>query len=116
MIVYMAWTRLRGLGQHAYCRQCQCESVHGRDGNLGIRFQGGFADVFGGAGSDALSSYTVTSLGQPIIDVHLAGNPAVIGPDGAEDIVTVTETFIPDDDELVLTIFDFTPGEQKLVA
>jgi hypothetical protein len=71
-------------------------------GNYGLRFQGGFADIAGGSSSDALITFTVTSQGADITDVHLAGNPNLNGPGLAE----VTETFLPDSTSLKLNIYD----------
>jgi PEP-CTERM motif len=78
------------------------------DGNLGLRFQGAFVDLFGDGGSDALITYRVmtTLPGFLISDVHLAGNPFVAGS-GA---VVVTESFQPDDLSTMLGIFDIEPG------
>ena len=93
-------------------------SITDDDGNLGIRFQGAFVDLFGGGGgSDALITYKVTSLGAPIIDVHLAANTAVVGVPGEKvGFMGITETFIPDDTELSLAVFDIEPGSRSLVA
>jgi hypothetical protein len=91
------------------------------NGNFGLRFQGGFLDVFdGGAAdpgspSDALISYRVTVLDPAFLisDVNLAGNPAVHGPSG---LIGVTETFLLDDPFVELSIFALEPGGlQQLV-
>lgn len=65
------------------------------DGNFGLRFHGAFVDLAGGGGSDALISFTVSvAPGSPFLinDVHLAGNPDVLGGIG---LASVTETFLP---------------------
>ena len=65
------------------------------DGNYGIRFQGAFNDLPGGGGSDALIGFKVSvAAGAPYLinDVHLAGNPDVLGGIG---LASVTETFVP---------------------
>jgi hypothetical protein len=95
------------------------------NGNLGIRFQGGFVDLFDGgpdepgSPSDALIAYRVTVLDPAFLisDVNLAGNPRVIGPLGAESgLIGVSETFLLDDPFVNLAIFDIEPGgSQQLV-
>ena len=84
-------------------------------GDYGITFEGGFADLQGGGSSDALIRYRVTvqDPSQYIVGVHMAGNPAVIGGDGA---VSVTETFLPIDSTTVMTISDISPGDGSLLA
>jgi hypothetical protein len=85
------------------------------NGNFGLRFQGGFVDLFDGDGggpgnpSDALLSYRVTVLDPAFLisDVTLAGNPSVIGASG---LIGVTETFLLDDPFVSLNIFDNQPG------
>ncbi len=71
--------------------------IQDNDGNYGIRFQGFFADLPGNGGSDALITYKVEvtdpDVNRKIIDVHLVGNPNLLGDVGT---VSVTETFIPD--------------------
>jgi hypothetical protein len=94
------------------------------DGNFGIRFQGGFVDVFDGSGpsdpgnpSDALITYRVTVLDPAFLiwNVHLSGNPAVLGPPGQESgLVGVSESFLPDDPLTDLAIFDIKPGSKLL--
>jgi hypothetical protein len=61
-------------------------------GNLGIRFTGPFIDLVGNGGSDATILYRVEALnqGQLITDVHLEGNPNVLGDGGS---ASVTEKF-----------------------
>jgi hypothetical protein len=98
--------------------------IQDSDGNFGLRFQGGFLDVFDGdpndpsdAGnpSDALIGYRVTVLDPAFLisDVRLAGNPVVIGPPGATSgLIGVSETFLPDD-LLILAIFDIEPGNSN---
>jgi hypothetical protein len=67
-------------------------------GNFGLRFQGGFLDLF-----DDNPRFLIS-------DVHLAGNPAIIGPEGQESgLIGVQETFLPDD-LTSLAIFDIEPG------
>jgi PEP-CTERM motif len=71
-------------------------------GNPGIRITGAFTDAPGDSGSDALLTYRVTSLGAPLTDAHLFGNPLVVGGPGA---IAVVETL----DQLPvrqMTIFD----------
>lgn len=76
------------------------------EGNFGIRFQAGFLDLPGGSPSDALIEYIVTVLDplMRITDAHLAGNPALLA--GTGTLAAVTETFLPDAPEAVLSIFD----------
>lgn len=87
-------------------------------GNLGIRFQGGFLDLFDDEPSDALIAYRVTVLDPLFLisDVNLAGNPVVIGPPGAESgLIGVSETFLLDDPLVELAIFDIKPGPRVSV-
>ena len=58
-------------------------------GNPGIRITGAFTDAPGDSGSDAVLTYRVTSLGAPLTDAHLFGNPLVVGGPGA---IAVVET------------------------
>ena len=64
-------------------------------GNWGITFQGAFGDTPGGGGSDAFIRYQVevTDPRYLIHDVHLAGNPNVLGSNNGT--ISVTETFVP---------------------
>jgi MYXO-CTERM domain-containing protein len=92
------------------------------DGNPGIRFQGGFADIPGGTFSDALISYTV-SVGPNnpdlhIVDAHLAGNPNIIGA-GAFGTATIDETLFGTDcgggQPCRMEIFDINDGPPPAV-
>lgn len=84
------------------------KAITDADGNFGIRFQGAFIDGVGGGASDALIDYKVTAPdGKLIKDVHMAANPLVIG--GEDGFVGITETFLPDNDETVLSVYDI-PG------
>jgi hypothetical protein len=88
------------------------KAITDADGNFGIRFQGAFVDAFGGGASDALIDYKVTApAGKLIKDVHLGANPLVIGGDGS---VSVTETFLGSNDQVVLSAYDLEPGGRKL--
>jgi hypothetical protein len=59
------------------------------EGNFGIRFQAAFLDsTFTPGGSDALITFRVESLGPAITDVHLSGNPNLLGTAGS---ISVTE-------------------------
>jgi hypothetical protein len=90
------------------------KAITDADGNLGIRFQGAFVDAAGGGASDALIDFKVTAgEGKLIKDVHLAANPLVVGGDKA-GLVSITETFLPDNDQTVLSAFDIKPGSRKL--
>ena len=99
----------------ATCRRPKtslCERSRTSSGNVGIRFQGAFVDSANGGPSDGLIDYKVTAPeGKLIKDVHLAANPLVIGGDG---VVSVTETFLPDNDQVVLSAYDIQPGSRKL--
>ncbi len=66
-------------------------------GNDGLRFAGAFIDQAGDGGSDALISFTVTTLGALITDAHLSGNPELTGDSG---FAGVTETVTPPGDNL----------------
>ena len=82
-------------------------------GNLGIRFIGPFADLPGGGASEALLEYkvTVTDPNKLISDVHLAANANVLGANG---YAAITETFLPEDPNTVLEVFDLQPGPKML--
>ena len=84
-------------------------------GDYGLTFEGGFADLQGGGSSDAVIRYRVTvqDPSQYIVGVHMAGNPAVVGGDGA---VSVTETFLPTDPNTIMAIFDNSPGDHSLLS
>jgi len=91
------------------------KAITDADGNFGIRFQGAFVDAFGGGASDALIDYKVTAPeGRLIKDVHMAANPLVIGGSDKGGLVSVTETFLPDNEETVLSVFDIKPGSRQL--
>lgn len=79
--------------------------IQDADGNYGIRFQAAFIDTPGGGGSDALITYKVAVTDpepRRIIDVHLTGNPNLLGTTGS---ASVTETFLPDS-TIMLDIHD----------
>jgi len=91
------------------------KAITDADGNFGIRYQGAFVDGFGGGASDALIDFKVTAPeGKLIKDVHLAANPLVIGGDDSAGLVSITETFLPDNEEVVLSVYDIEPGSRKL--
>lgn len=72
------------------------------NGNYGIRFQAGFADLPGGGGSDALITYTVVAPQPWIIGAELIANPTVSGV----GLVQISETFIPDFSDIGMDVFD----------
>jgi hypothetical protein len=82
------------------------------EGNFGIRFQGAFQDKVGGGASDALITYDVLVLDQnfAISDAHIAGNTFVFGTGH----ITVTETWLPDNAEASIAIWDIRPGSMQL--
>ncbi len=93
-------------------------AIQDDDGNYGLRFQGGFVDTFGDGPSDALIAFRVSVLDPMylISDVHLAGNPDVLGPPGNESgLIGLTETFLTDD-LAELSIYNLEPvgGTQLL--
>jgi len=91
------------------------KAITDADGNVGIRFQGAFVDAAGGGASDALIDFLVTAPeGKLIKDVHMAANPLVIGGGNTAGLVSVTETFLADNDQTVLSVFDLKPGSRKL--
>ena len=63
-------------------------------GNFGIRIQGNFLDIATSlGGSDALVTFNVTAGPNRLIsDVHMEGNPTLLGTFGS---VSVVETFLP---------------------
>ena len=70
------------------------------DGDLGIRFQGGFIDTVAPGSSDSLITFSVTAPGAYIMGAELAGNVDVANG----GVATVTETFLPEDPISTLTI------------
>jgi hypothetical protein len=94
------------------------------DGNFGLRFQGGFVDLYGDGPSDALITYRVAATDplSLISDVHLSGNPAVFGYKCHKSyhcresgLIAVTETFLTGDPFTELLIFDVDPGPSRFV-
>jgi hypothetical protein len=81
-------------------------------GNVGLMIQGAFLDFAPGTGSDAFLGFTVTETdaSKLLAGATLAGDPQVMGGSG---IASVTETFLPTDTNLSLTIFDSVPGSYK---
>ena len=80
----------------------------------GIKIQGAFHDLPGGGASDALIEFK-TSVNNPslsITKVTLAGNPAVVGGTG---VLSVVETFIPENTDDSLTIYSLVPGSSKFI-
>ncbi len=90
--------------------------------DVGLKFQGSFLDFPGSGGSDALIDFKVTENDPNalVTSATLAGNPAVVplGP-GANGVASVTETFLPTDPSLTLTIFasevNGVPGPSQLI-
>jgi hypothetical protein len=62
-------------------------------GDLGIRFQGAFKDIVGGADSDAGLEFRVTSTAAPIKDADLFIN-AALTPVGTDGIASVKEVLL----------------------
>lgn len=86
------------------------------EGNYGLRFQGGFTDLFGGGASDALITFRVRVADGSLLeitDAHLQGNPDVIGHNGEQGFISVTETF--SEASNTMSIYDIIPGNSKLV-
>jgi hypothetical protein len=82
-------------------------------GNPGLRFSGGFTDASGGTNtvpqaSDALLSYRVTATGSLLSDIHLFGNPQVLGP--GDGVMSVTETLRAATQPVQLEIHDTVNG------
>ena len=87
------------------------EEITDGDGNLGIRFQGGFIDTaLSDGASDALIGFRVSVLDDDfaIIGAHLRANPAVIGGPG---VASVVESFsgLPN----MLQVYDIVPGQHR---
>lgn len=80
-------------------------------GHLGVRFTGPFIDLVGNGGSDATITFQVDVLGSGMLinDVHLSGNPNVLGDGGS---ASVTETFAGQN--ILLDIYDDF-GNLKLI-
>lgn len=82
-------------------------------GNIGIRIQGGFTDLPGGGPSDATFGYDVTTNGSDITDVHLFGNPLVVGGPGQFIITESVQPLNPGPPPVTLgqlNIFDVVPN------
>jgi hypothetical protein len=83
-------------------------------GNYGLRFQGGFLDAPGGGASDAMLGFHVEvdpRFPQFLIsDVHLSGNPNVLGENNGT--ISVCETFMPLTDPMLDIYDDF--GTRKV--
>lgn len=67
-------------------------------GNPGIRIAGGFTDASNGTGagavqqaSDAVLTYRVSSVGAALNNIHLLGNPQILGP--GDGVMSVVESF-----------------------
>jgi hypothetical protein len=81
------------------------------NGDVGLRFGGGFTDSYDGGSngaaqqaSDAVVSFRVTATGAMLSGLQLAGNPQVVGPgDGA---ATVTENFQAGNKPIQMSIYD----------
>jgi hypothetical protein len=78
-------------------------------GNPGLRFSGGFTDASNGLNttqfaSDAVLSYRVTALGAPLSDIHLFGNPQILGP--GDGVMSVTETLMAGTQPVQIEIHD----------
>jgi hypothetical protein len=79
------------------------------NGNPGLRFGGGFTDGSDGTtasqqASDSVLSYRVTASGLGLNDIHLSGNPQVVGP--GDGVMSVTETFQAGTQAVKLEIHD----------
>lgn len=70
------------------------------DGDYGVRFQGGFIDLVGGAASDSLITFSVEAPAPLINGARLYGNVATSG----NGIASITETFLPTLPNTSLTI------------
>lgn len=81
-------------------------------GNTGLIFQGSFMDLPGGGASSAVIGFRVTSLGAPITGSHMSGNPAVVGGSG---VISVTDTYLPQNAVDQINIFNLVPGPSQLV-
>jgi MYXO-CTERM domain-containing protein len=93
--------------------------THDDDGNPGIRFGGGFADLAGGGDTSIIIGYRVSVVdGADILitDAHLTGNPNVFG-EGAS--FSVVDQFLSGTDcggsQCTLEIFDNNDGNPQLV-
>ena len=73
------------------------------DGNVGVRFQGGFLDLPGNGASDALISYNVVAPGPLLTGAHLFANTQVSGSGG---LAQITESFLPPFTDISLDVFD----------
>ena len=83
------------------------------EGHFGVRLQGAFVDTAQGGASDALIEFKVDAPeGKLIRDVHLAANPLTVG--SGDGFVSITETFLSENDQVVLSAYDIKPGSRQL--
>ena len=77
------------------------------DGNYGIEFLGDFSDKPGNGASIAVIRYQVEVLdpNKRISGAHIYGDPSVTG----NGLVKVTETFLPEVDNKLMTIYHISP-------
>jgi hypothetical protein len=80
-------------------------------GNSGLLFQGSFLDLPGNGSSSALIGFRVTSLGGGITGAAMSGNPQVISGNG---VMSVTDTYLPENNVATLNIFSVKPGSTVL--
>lgn len=85
-----------------------------KSGDSGLLFQGGFLDLPGGGASDALISFLVSVNNDvaSVIKATLSGNPSVLGP--GPGVISITETFLPEDGEAIINIYEIKPGSKVL--
>jgi hypothetical protein len=96
-------------GQMPSAANVNVNPVFDASGNPGLRFSGGFTDAFDGTNasqqaSDALLSYRVTAVGALLNDIHLFGNPQILG--SGDGVMSVTETFQAGTQPVQLEIHD----------
>jgi hypothetical protein len=86
-------------GQMPPASQVNIAPVTDVNGNVGIRFTGGFTDAYNLSGpqlaSDAVITYRLTSLSSPLLGAVVYGDPLVAGTNGTshDGAMSVTETF-----------------------
>jgi hypothetical protein len=98
-----------GTGQMPLASNVNVTATVDASGNAGLRFSGGFTDASDGPNatqqaSDALVTYRVTASGLGLDNIHLSGNPQIVGP--GDGVMSVTESFQAGNQPIQLEIHD----------
>ena len=103
-------------GQYAQSEQCERLWLStNAAGDAGLLFQGAFLDFPGTGGSDAFVDFHVgvnNGVSKITVAATLAGNPVVLGT--GPGIISITETFLPENANAIMSVYDVTPGSTLL--